>query len=58
MPACAITSTVLDSSKSLCLALCGPGRNSVGPNTIAKLCSDILFSTSCVQTLRENKQEN
>lgn len=51
MPACAITSTVLDSSRSFCLALCGPGRSKVGPNTIAKLCNDILFSASCVQTL-------
>lgn len=51
IPAWAITSTVLDSRPSLCLAACGPGRNRVGPNTIAKLCSDILFSASCWCTL-------
>uniref|UniRef100_A0A8W7PR06 Uncharacterized protein n=1 Tax=Anopheles coluzzii TaxID=1518534 RepID=A0A8W7PR06_ANOCL len=37
MPACVITSAVLDSSRSFCLVALGPGRNSVGPNTIARL---------------------
>lgn len=51
MPACAITSTVLASSWSFCLVAFNAGRNNVGPNTIAKLCSDILFSFSCWCTL-------
>lgn len=47
IPACAITSTVLVSSWSFCLGAFRAGRSKVGPNTIAKLWRDILFSFSC-----------
>lgn len=47
MPACAITSTVLVSNWSFCFVEFIDVRNSVGPNTIARLCKDILFSFSC-----------
>lgn len=58
MPACAITSTVLDSSRSFCFMDWGPGRRSVGPNTIARLCNDILFSPSCWLILNNNVIES
>lgn len=57
MPACAITSTVLVSSWSFCLVELNAGRSSVGPNTMAKLCSDILFSLSCSWTLDNGREE-
>lgn len=47
-----MTSTVLDAKRSFCFVFVWPGRNKVGPNTIAKLCSDILFSASCWCTLK------
>uniref|UniRef100_A0A6B0U9U0 Putative secreted protein n=1 Tax=Ixodes ricinus TaxID=34613 RepID=A0A6B0U9U0_IXORI len=48
MPACAMTSTVLVVSRSLGLWLAAllHGRMMEGPNTVAKLCSDILFCAS------------
>lgn len=52
MPACAITSTVLASNWSFCFVVFIAGRSSVGPNTIARLCKDILFSFSCWWTLK------
>lgn len=58
MPAWAITSTVLDSSRSFCLVDCGAGRRRVGPNTIARLCNDILFSASWWFILKVEIGEN
>lgn len=50
-----MTSTVLDSKNSFCalnaLEADLLGRSKVGPNTIARLCRDILFSASCWFTL-------
>ena len=45
IPAWAITSTVPKASKSLLSEAVGrlAGRSNVGPKTVAKLCSDILF---------------
>lgn len=59
MPAWAITSTVLDSKYSFLNALedVFPGRNNVGPKTIARLCNDILFSDSCWFTLKKKKKK-
>jgi hypothetical protein len=58
IPAWAITSTVLDSKRSFCFWLDGPGLSNVGPNTIAKLCNDILFSASCWWTLWLGRKKN
>ena len=35
----------------------GAGRKRVGPNTVAKLCSDILFWTSLLLTLFGRKEK-
>lgn len=53
IPACAITSIVLRASWSRFSGVLaeGAGRSRVGPNIVARLCSDILFLISLAFTL-------